>query len=125
MGMSPHVNLQLSPASHTNEPPDGDNLNNSLPTFSEQLDPQWYDQDDINSDIQIDPSDGPIDYYQEALESLQNGDHKFFLCQSSSDELGIETEEGLTNEVELDNNNGAKSYCADESPFFINLPGMY
>ena len=118
MGMSPLVNLQLSPTSHTDEPPDGDNLNDSLPTFSKQLNPQLYDQDDINLDIQIDPSDGPIDYYQEALESLWNGDHKFFSCQSSSDELGIETEEGLTNKVELDDDNSAKSYCADESPFF-------
>ena len=68
-------------------------------------------------------SDGPIDYYQEVLESLWNGDHKSFSCQSSSNELGIEDEEGLTSRVELDDNNDTKS-CMDESTFSINFPGM-
>ena len=74
--------------------------------------------------FQID-ADGPVDYYQEALESLQNGEHKFFTCRSSSEELGIETVEGLTDGVEPDDNDETEGDRADEDTLFgIDLPGI-
>ena len=146
---TPH-NPIPSPTSHPtydgNQPSDSQVTNDTLPTFNEQLDAQSYDQSGV--DIQMsDPeellsirdlcndiigertfridADGPVDYYQEALESLRNGEHKFFTCRSSSEELGIETVEGLTDGVEPDDNDETEGDRADEDTSFgIDLPGI-
>ena len=59
--MSPLVNLISSPTSHLtcniDESPDGNDQNDFLPTFDEQLVTQSYDQGDANLDIQIDPEE--------------------------------------------------------------------
>lgn len=139
-----------SPTSHPtydgNEPSGSQVTNNALPTFYEQIDAQSYDQSGV--DIQMgDPeellsirdlcndiigertfrieSEDPVDYYQEALESLRNGEHKFFTCRSSSEELGIETVEGLTDGAEPKDNDETEGDSGDEDTSFgINLPGI-
>ena len=69
-------------------------------------------------------SEGAIDYYQEALESLQNEEHQIFTCQSSSEELGIKMEEGLIDRPGSCDNNIDVSYCVDKSNSF-GFKGIY
>ena len=104
---TPHImaNPITSPTSHPtydrNQPSDNQVTSDALPMFNKQLDAESYDQSrfdiqmgdpkellsirNLCNDIigertfQID-AEGPVDYYQEALESLQNGEHKFFTC---------------------------------------------
>lgn len=156
MPHTPHAmaNPIPNPISHPtydgNEPTDSEVTNDTLPTFYEQPDAQPYDQSGV--DIQMgDPeellsirdlcndiigertfrieSEDPVDYYQEALESLRNGEHKFFTCRSSSEELGIETVEGLTGGAEPEDDDETEDETegarADEDTSFgINLPGI-
>ena len=146
------ANPITSPTSHLtyngNQPSDNQVTNDALPMFNKQLDAQLYNQSRFNiqmGDLKellsirdrdlcnniigectfwID-AEGPIDYYQEALESLWNREHKFFTCRSSSEELGIKTVEGLTDGVEPDDNNETEGDRADEDTSFgINLPGI-
>lgn len=115
--------------------------NDLLPTFDEEPDTQSYNihMDDPEELISIRDlcndiigectfeinSGGPIDYYQEALESLQNGKHKIFSCWPSSEDLGVEIEEGPLDRAKLDDNDEAELDCADESTSFeIQLPGI-
>lgn len=65
----------------------------------------------------------PVDYYEEALASLQNGDQQFTASTPSSEELGIETEEGNMDRNEShDVDEGSNGV---EEPIVFNIPGMY
>ena len=69
-------------------------------------------------------SEGAVDYYQEALESLQNEEHQTFTCRPSSEELGIEAEEGLIDGPGSCDDNIDVSDCVDESNSF-GFKGIY
>ena len=69
-------------------------------------------------------SEGAVDYYQEALESLQNEEHQTFMCQPSSEELGIEMEEGLIDGPGSCDDNIDASDCVDKSNSF-GFKGIY
>ena len=69
-------------------------------------------------------SECAVDYYQEALESLQNEEHQTFTCWPSSEELGIEAEEGLIDGPGSCDDNIDVSDCVDESDSF-GFKGIY
>ena len=69
-------------------------------------------------------SEDAVDYYQEALESLQNEEHQTFTCRPSSEELGIKTEEGLIDGPGSCDNNIDVSDCVNKSNSF-GFKGIY
>ena len=69
-------------------------------------------------------SEGAINSYQEALESLQNKEHQTFMCRPSSEELRIKMEEGLIDGPGSCDNNIDVSDCVDESNSF-GFKGIY